>query len=60
MHVNHISMCKTLNSPRYNIFGGFVYASFTHAYIKDDVIFVGCDYVLYKTKSITKELEIGE
>lgn len=60
MHVSHISRCKTLNSPRYNIFGGFVYVPFTHAYIEDDVIFVSCDSVLYKTESITKQLEIGE
>lgn len=60
MYVNYILMCKILNFLRYNIFGGFVYVFFIYVYIKDDVIFVGCDYVLYKIKLIIKELEIGE
>ncbi|WZZ28969.1 hypothetical protein YC2023_012370 [Brassica napus] len=38
--VNHISRYKTLNLPKYYIFGGFVFVSFTHAYIEDDVIYI--------------------
>lgn len=60
MEVNHISRCNTINPPRYYIFEGFVFVPYTHAYVEDYVIYIGCEFLLCETKSMINELETGE